>query len=492
MSFTRPQSTLVCRMLFVFAIALFGALQTGSLQASTFTPYACTSCASGWQTVSAWKYNVSNSYGIWDQPKTGNCTTNCPNYTNNILDVQYIPANHYVEKMQVNVSSFDLETTYDTLTYGYLGGGSASLSGNSASGWYGYTTNGGQFYVQLTTDGSITKPGVYLDQARVCCRDTAGSTGSFSDLQLYHGLLLATDDTVYLSNTSLAGSGDHIAIALWGDAGDDIDIYVRCNALPTASSYDHASLSTDETEYIHVSSSYCSGGTIYVAVNSFAGSGQFRMLASEHQASNHFTLKAGTSFTADSGQRAAMHGMLEGGARLLWGATAGLFTVNYDSWNTGNCSDCGGSACDICMNLNSNTCITYGSCGANGNPGTFTSISMNTTNWSSGNVATHAFILAHEMGHLLLKLCDEYDGSGANCGHSIMATLSITGLNSFCSWIDHETDRIPSTASATGFDDVWTNLVNWSMTASTIPYSAPQTSYYDFDFNGAVGTVTVH
>lgn len=468
---------------------------SGSALAATFTPYQCSACDT-WTSVSPWVYNASSGYSVWDQPQDPNCSDgDCPHYINWLYDKQYFVANQYVEKVQFNISQINLESGFDSFSYG-VPGDISSLTGSPSATWYGKTTNGEKMSMLLYTDQSVTKPGIYIDQVRVCCRGTSGSTQTLEPTVRYHGALLAASDTVYLQNTSLAGLSDHIGIALDASGSKDFDLYVRCNALPTPSTYDYRSFGSDATEYVHIGANYCAAGTIYVAVNSYSGTGDFNLYATRHPAANHWSLKAGTSFTATSSEVTAMYSILQRSARLLWGASEGAFSVDQvDVWNNGSCNNCGGAACDICLNYSSNLSLTYVTCGQ-GNPGTSTN--LNTTSWTSGNVFSMSWTMVHEYMHLLPGLCDEYGYDNNNniyysCSHSILGNLPLTGLRSLCnydggSWMDHSRDKVPTNAQSKG-EPNWPYLATYGYTNTIPTATADQLSYYDNDVDYHVGVV---
>ena len=98
----------------------------------------------------------------------------------------------------------------------------------------------------------------------------------------YQGILLGTNDTVYLAIAG-AGTGTQLNIAAWaGPSGPaDFDIYARCGSLPTPTVWQARSNHGGNEEFLTISNAQCGPASVlYVAVNSFNGSGGFNIMAS--------------------------------------------------------------------------------------------------------------------------------------------------------------------------------------------------------------------
>ena len=82
------------------------------------------------------------------------------------------------------------------------------------------------------------------------------------------------DDELYCFDVS---AGDQIRVDLSGPSGTDFDLYLKYGSGPTLYSYDVASTSTGSAETINYTA--LSGGTVYILVTSYSGSGNFTITA---------------------------------------------------------------------------------------------------------------------------------------------------------------------------------------------------------------------
>lgn len=221
--------------------------------------------------------------------------------------------------------------------------------------------------------------------------------------------------------------------------GADVDLYARIGALPEKGIYTDRSVSPDGTEALVLGGG---GQTIFVAVTSVNGPASFRIRAVRARSSEIHTLHAGLSFMPVAGDMTTLRSMIEGAERVFFGATEGQIivdTVNLHNpvflpWPSG--CDCGGYHCDICINNTSGR--------ANYN-GLTDSVNLFREDWGDPRV------LAHEWGHDILGLPDEYhdhnDSSGNvchsddQCGHTSMSSLASRNL---CTSLDHRTDTQPA------------------------------------------------
>ncbi|MGB9636171.1 MAG: PPC domain-containing protein, partial [Thermoplasmata archaeon] len=90
------------------------------------------------------------------------------------------------------------------------------------------------------------------------------------------GTLNATGAKAYYYITIPTGNSQ-LKIELTGPSGTDFDLYVKLGAMPTTSSYDYRSIGSTSTETITINSP--AGGTWYIMIYSYSGSGTFTIKA---------------------------------------------------------------------------------------------------------------------------------------------------------------------------------------------------------------------
>jgi hypothetical protein len=266
--------------------------------------------------------------GDWGGPVTSN-------YIGNIHHHFEIFANQNVQQFGIRVDTFDTEGFYDYLQFGpILAGPWTTLTGTGypAGTWYDFAAPSGSSFqsfpglMLFRTDDSVTRPGFTTGMARVCCGGTPNNaTSQLYEMTRGRGVLLGTNDTVYMNmDYTCAEAAEHQTIALRGPSGTDFDLYARCGALPTPTSYiSPAGMSSNSQEFYHLPANACScPNTLYIAVNSYQGSGTFDIVRSSHIAGRHVTLRAGTRETATPAQMATFATMLRQSAGRLYGATA--------------------------------------------------------------------------------------------------------------------------------------------------------------------------
>lgn len=424
-------------------------------------------------------------------------TTKYTNYTDHAAKVL---ASSAVRTIGFRVNAFDLENTYDYLKYGEsVFSWTGSLTGTISSGtWYSYTPSTGEslqskpMILYFDTDYSVTSTGFDLDQARYCC---SGSNTNKSTMLVgvrNLGLLKGSGDVVFAKFP--ADSNLHHTVALWPDqTGTDFDLYVRCNAEPTDTTFTYRSNSSSSDEFIEIPGSASCNGDWYVAVASWSGSGTFSLVRSQHYNDQHkAAIRVGMDFSANSTEKATMRTALQRSARMYHAMTEGgglveeiRFYANSTSCSTG----CGGVACDVCLQNTSGTGDCAASCGSG-------KIEMNRVCWQLTTEGA-PLILAHEWGHCLLGLPDEYvNVSGTKydtCGHSAMAfgRLNKNRWN-LCYSGDHGTDMttgIPQPGNPATDYPAWTLLYDYSKTPFGFGETPDNASYLDFSFNHTDGTV---
>jgi len=389
-----------------------------------------------------------------------------PNYINNLSYWNNVYANKFVSRIEFRFASFTTESWVDLLHIRELGVGAWwSMSGNVASGtWLGFASSTSLQHrpaeLHFVTDFSGGMTGFNIDKARVCCKLPAGPATPFNNLspgQRHGGLLLGTNDHVDLTVPSTP-SGTNRNLMMWHSSGRNFNVYVRCNAMPTPTTFDFAGLSTDVKEFLSLAPSFCPfPGTWNIVVHSNSGSGQFHITTAAMKHEHVRSLRVGTtylysSFPAGASQRDFIKSALLRASALLFGATEGQMLVNqYDVWNLG-CSpipgsSCGGQICDVCITDESGQ-------------------STASFNQPPVLIKTHPNydyeVIAHELGHYLLGLPDEYLNTmppttdPQQCAHSLMSQ-HFGSNNNFCIPSDHNRDA-PKSFLSTNTQSVWTLL----------------------------------
>jgi hypothetical protein len=459
----------------------------GTSAAVTFTPIRPETCPA--TTNIAWNYRIGGKTGVFDLPSDPNCSgwpaNPCPHYINNINNPRFFIANSWVGFAAFRVSFFSTEPNFDFVRWGIDGFAPAQATGSVAPGttfWAStsWSFSGSRGTLNFTTDGSVTYEGVAFDQVQVCSSLSAIDTHGPSNLDLkrrFHGVLLGTNDVVYMQFPATASN--HYPITLWEDtsAGHDFDLYARCGALPTPTQYDWIGFSGNDQEYIDVTN--CNG-TVYLAISAYNGSGPFSIVRGTHGSGGHTAnLRAGTEFVATAANMATFAATLRGGARHFYGSTEGEQVIGQiDLYNSAGCgsTSCGGAPCDICFRTAGGT--ANASC--NGSVNVFTGY------WADPEG------LSHEFGHYKYCSGDEYANGGGtwNCGHSNMAS-PWGDQNNYCVNMDHERDKTPG-APATGLSSVMSQASAAGKAIDVHNVTFDNFDYENFDFNFLVGNVITH
>lgn len=444
--------------------------------AGCFVPTSCSACPT--MTEVDWSYNSSNTI-----PADPNCAgATCPHYINFVDHTREVRANYNVKKFEFRVDSFDTEQYYDYLTYRetWTGNG-AVLQGSPPTGWYGVTVSQNlqntPVELEFQSDMNVTRPGFAIGKGRVCCGPVAAmEPAELSLLRATTGVLLATNDVV-MFKTPVRPPGQKLNLALSGNVGD-FDLYVRCNAFPTPMNFDHRGFSGNSQEFLSFDGTACTyPGTWYIAVNSYASSGQFTLVASPmFAAKEQSNIRVGTDFIATPAQMATFADTLAQAARQFYGQTEGqILTSHYHLFNSGDCSNCGGNLCNFCFRNSAGT----GSCCPGGQLMIFQGY------WADPEG------VAHEISHAWLGIGDEYDWDAQGvlrlqCGHSNMASPWGT-QNNHC-WDayghDHKEDKDPLIGN-TLRPAAWNTC--YPTETPMQPWRTPDNyDYRDHDFNNGI------
>jgi hypothetical protein len=456
----------------------------------SFTPVQPPTCPT--MTALSWNYRIGGQTGVFDLPSDPNCTSvtgnPCPHYINNLNNNRWFVSNVWVNSIAFRIGFFSTESGYDFLRWGSETLPIGSVSGSVAAGTTLWSNTSASFgsvrnALNFVADYSVTYEGSSLDQVQICTSRTSVDTGTPNVLDLkrrYHGILLGTNDVVYLQFA--ADPTRHHPIALWddmGSAGNNFDLYARCGSLPTPTLYDWRANSPDSQEYIDISG--C-GSTVYLAVHARSGSGVFSVTRGIHTTAAHTgNLRAGTAFNASSAQMATFNATLQQAARHFYGSTEGEQVVDrIDLYNSQTCTttSCGGGNCDICFVDEPGT--AYAGCG-----------------W--GVVVQQGYYgtgegVSHEFGHYRYCIGDEYVnvdvGSIWQCGHSNMAN-PWGDNNNYCVDFDHMQDKNPAAPDST-LSSVMTQAYSAGTAVDSENVTFDNYDYEAFDFNGLVGNIVQH
>lgn len=398
-------------------------------------------------------FNFDTNNGTTLREKSHN---NLASLQNNLWAEFDLRANPSIKGISFLITNLDFEPAYDYFEIADVANPishRAILTGagtgiNASVAFDALQSQGGIF--RLVTDSSVGSANITFWNLTTTC-GTPGPAG-YAPLRLgkrTFGILTGTNDTVYMS-VPLPSSGDvKTTLALFTEAaGEDFDLYVRCNALPTPDIWNYRGFGSTSQEFVTIPPGTCPGQTMYVAVNSFSGRGVFSLVAS-HSFVQTASINAVTTFPATTAQIDQFANTLVNGMKVFYGMTEG-------GWLAPNIKICNQAQAANCPNPvfyfrndceRSNADIT---------PGFGRSIArICTGGWDQPRV------IAHEAGHAILKLPDEYYDVGSPpvpfsiCGHSIMAAYQ-TGMYNLCRDFDHKQDKltaatIPPTAGASSW-----------------------------------------
>jgi hypothetical protein len=428
-------------------------------------------------------------------------------------------ANRNVSLANFEFTKFHTEKNFDFIRLQRTGSNVVLLaSGQKTAGFSMGTSAPANFSqtplrIRFTSDYSVRRPGFRIGVARVCCSTGTTSIADVPWLTNVTGLLLGTNDVVYL-RVPAKSNGVHVNVAVSG-SGADVDVYARCNALPTPSAFHARGFSANAQEFLRLSDGDCYQGTWYLAVHSFSGIGQFSLVVSPSMTAHRRILRVGIEASPGT-SLASIDQMLRQAVRQVYGMTEGQILLDdvriwrgrfgdatapelgcgphlVPEWNR-----CGGELCDVCFRQDNADRATATMCGGR---------SQIPKNMWPGDPE----LIAHELGHSLLCLPDEYakgyalpDGGSvpdrSQCGHTMMArhwgrneNICIGGSGS------HENHRwdpdpnAPVYLNASGWEYLHVNSLYQMPSLYTRPMKTPHNyDYLNHDFNGQITTTIMH
>jgi len=491
-----------------FALVVFSIPLTAAAQRpQDFSAKQCSTCPT--MTEMPWKFPIGvrgTEVGI-DPNCAGSPSNPCPHYNNWTHLSRFITGNGYIQQVGLNFTSFDTEPVNDTFSFGEVGGTMTALSGSLTPGWHDITVSGSlqstPAVAVFSSDDTISHPGLEVDGARVCC--SATETPGIIDIEphlRYTGFLVSTADAVFYRFPA-SDETTHTTIALWGYKTDDpdplhtVDVYVRCNQLPTRVYWDYRGVRHSQQEFIHIpegdSPPSCEGDW-YVAVYSRGGAHTYNLVVANHFESQHRTLRAGFETTIPSEPLlSSVVDALSAASKYYFGATEGTqYFDGVEVYTTGtpcrNTTLCGGTVCDICFHdeIGSSSATLCHPVWA---------IRMQQPRWNN------ATVIAHEMGHKFFCVPDEYSYAPESlgcrqCGHTIMSTAQSSEHN-FCyahttgSLENHTKDAEPG-CPPTVHEPAWDIAFGLGLTPWKPSETPDNHNYLDFDFAGKVGGTVVY
>lgn len=505
-------------------LALLAVMVIGrSAQAISFSPVAPALCPA--RTEVNWSYDTTNGQMV---PLDD---FNCPwCYANRVDSRVQLLANERVTEFWMRFDYFSTENSYDWL---YLNSYSPHwpLFGTAEA----YTSDvpwvGGQpdwkalksdvqFPLQnatlrFTTDYSVTSTGIFLGRAAVCSNDPTAALHNYYatgvQARRHSGVLLGTDDIVYVrfpNGSQKSGetcSLAHDTFAVQGDAspGNDFDLYVRCGALPTPSTFDVRDFSsptqfppghTVNTSFIHAPTSCPCGTPWYVAIHSFNGSGWFNLWNHKHYATAHqstLTVQTNVNATAADITQTWVPQITQG-LNHFFGANEG--TKYYDTFTF---KDNVYPDANITIWDQGNRPHAY--CHSDWRCGTLVSCKVYLYTQSTGYGTWEPSTMSHELGHYINCIPDEYsDSAGIYDGHTMMASHWGTQHN-YCTCSpqanvcpDGHGDHNHDGSSSSPGPDIY---ATWDGTNTYAPYTFTETpdnyDFTDFDFHGQYAAAIV-
>jgi hypothetical protein len=406
--------------------------------------------------------------------------------------------NPNVVKIQPYYGFFETEAGFDVLrvidstgTLSYSGNLNASTSPVAASTvWQPQLGLGiiNELQLSWTSDVSIANnlPPAFT-QVAVQCNNAV--TNPFAPFQINlgdrtQGLLIKTGDVIYFKMSQPANTPMVISLdAKAASAGADFDLFASPTVqLPDGATATWSSTSTDTSEAIDIPVS-ATPRSIFVAVHSFAGAGQFALHQLVQNPSERMSLAVcPVGFTPSAAQQTTITSFLKQGAMRFLAVTNG--NVWLKSFNvTAQTASCT-SACSVCLLSGSGT-TSHGSKSPSPNGCGQTTIGGG--NWGGGGGV--AWLYAHESSHSCIGEPDEYEPPPAGaatpmvCGHTIMSNH---GYARFWCSIAHCEDGQASdpdvcTTSGANDWDIFTagTHYHWGPNFSALGVTADPTDYFN-------------
>ena len=264
-----------------------------------------------------------------------------------------------------------------------------------------------------------------------------------------YGALAEAGDTRFFE---VVASPENDTIVLV-DAQADIDLYLREGELPTAGVYDVASQGSGAGDFIVIPRG---SGSHFLAVQAYSAATWYRIKASVFKPDNTRRVRAGFASSPSATTLDTADAAFKQAQRRIFGLTNGQFAIvsahlynEHTNW-LGECM-CAQGFCDVCFRQASGRSFAI--------PGNQVTMFFEPyTQWYS------PWVLAHEFGHSLLLLPDEYTDHGNNAQASEFhsdafcdtSTMGYPSNNRLCVESNHGVDSDPPAhVCAPGSPEAW-------------------------------------
>lgn len=288
-----------------------------------------------------------------------------------------------------------------------------------------------------------------IDTARVTCLQEAPGPWEMEAWveKKNVGILTGSGDVLYYSypappNNDLLGQPYHLHVALnYEGPAVDFDLYARCGAFPTASTFDYRGYSGSHQEFLDITMPCASRW--YFAVDSYSGAGVFDLTIGEG-GDEALCFAFTNEYTQPEKVTAA--DQIVRGLKAFYGATLGgilpdrvVFINAAANPNATTCVSRPGTPAKIVDGV-----ITKQPGQSTGpNPPSGLPITFRNDFWANGGFNNVPYIVSHEMSHHYFGLPDEYPNGGDGCGHSLTGTPVGPNFIGYCTAANHTKDPMP-------------------------------------------------
>ncbi|MBW2736132.1 MAG: hypothetical protein JRH20_27420 [Deltaproteobacteria bacterium] len=191
----------------------------------------------------------------------------------------------------------------------------------------------GQFRFEWYTDGSYNYTGYEMDALQIHCSFVPSTPNNSLQLEPnypYHGYLLGEGDVIYVKVRQPAGHA--MGLLLWPrDEGTDFDVLASASHFfPSYSQSDWSSTEGGKAVDLAFIPAHPTERTIYIAIGSFHGRGQFRFQANVHAKRWDDGITVGVDFNPSDHNKQAIRRLIQKTAVAFYQATEGRLLL--DDW----------------------------------------------------------------------------------------------------------------------------------------------------------------
>jgi hypothetical protein len=287
----------------------------------------------------------------------------------------------------------------------------------------------------------------------------------------YDGYLLDTDDVVYVYTTQPAN--EEMSLLLWTlGTNADFDLYASTtDSLPVVTSQYTSRQGGNRADLIVIPPS-STQRTIYIAIGSYSGSGQFRFYANAHAPGYPQTIYVVTDWLTSASHKSVIRNQLKKIQQVQYYATDGRhFIRDFEvHWNKPGSNQypkpilvwtgfaAAGNKCypgdHVTFDPGFNSFQSW--CNGLCYPATDSSCVCTNTQSYNEFFATSAGAAPHEIGHCFYGLGTEEYWSQYGCGHSLMADRpNDFNMVDYCSTINGGTNPPSGRSSHDTYVDNW-------------------------------------